>query len=381
MFQTVGSAVYGRMVLLLAAVGCPGMILAGCGAPMTYRQVMRGSVTTSSVGLTPVVLTAALKSRVATPHALRAAEGLDRLVRSVPPAGWVGSRDRQTFTTAFALIALVEANREAKYADPIARMVRALRASQWNEAAGCDPSSRWYGGTGCHAESSPDLFHTSIAVEAMRQAGVPASDPYMRRARVFVSRCQNLRGPHNPFLEAGDPNDGGFANAPPRRYRAHPTGHPERNRRSCGSLTCAGLQSLIYTGLSKEDVRIKAAVNWLRGNYTLDGNPGMADSRRKLYEYYYAFAKAMTLVGQEVIVDPSGVEHHWRDELVEVLGRRQRPDGSWLNPAESDDPDEAHPLLTTSYAVMTLCQLGAGMPEGHASGAPFGEEAGLDHAK
>ena len=51
--------------------------------------------------------------------------------------------------------------------------------------------------------------------------------------------------------------------------------------RSYGSMTYAGLKSMIYAGLSHDDPRVKAAWEWIGRNFTVDENPGMAASGRK----------------------------------------------------------------------------------------------------
>ena len=61
--------------------------------------------------------------------------------------------------------------------------------------------------------------------------------------------------------------------------------------RSYGSMTYAGLKSMIYCGVTPDDPRVKAAVTWAKKHYTLDENPGMADAG--LYYYYNLFGKAL----------------------------------------------------------------------------------------
>jgi len=43
--------------------------------------------------------------------------------------------------------------------------------------------------------------------------------------------------------------------------------------RSYGSISYAGLLSYIYADLQRDDPRVQAAFDWLRGNYTLDEIP------------------------------------------------------------------------------------------------------------
>ena len=54
-------------------------------------------------------------------------------------------------------------------------------------------------------------------------------------------------------------------------------------------MSYAGLLSYIYADLSKSDPRVTAAVDWLKGHYSVDENPGMgADG---LFYYYQVMAK------------------------------------------------------------------------------------------
>ena len=41
-------------------------------------------------------------------------------------------------------------------------------------------------------------------------------------------------------------------------------------------MTYAGLKSMMYAGLGKDDPRVKAAWGWIQKNYTVDENPGLA---------------------------------------------------------------------------------------------------------
>ena len=47
-------------------------------------------------------------------------------------------------------------------------------------------------------------------MEALRDTGLPADDPGLQKALVFVSRCQNLKSEFNDQPWAGKVNDGGF---------------------------------------------------------------------------------------------------------------------------------------------------------------------------
>ena len=61
-------------------------------------------------------------------------------------------------------------------------------------------------------------------------------------------------------------------------------------------MTYAGLKSMIYAGLVRDDPRVKAALTYITNHYTLDENPGLG--QQGLYYYYHTFAKTMALLGR-----------------------------------------------------------------------------------
>src|SRR5262249_48259448 len=121
-----------------------------------------------------------------------------------------------------------------------------------------------------------------------------------------------------------------------------------------GSMTYAGIKSMIYCGVGKDDPRMKKALEWAAKNYTLDANPGMPPqlAHRGLYYYYHTFAKTMDVMGADEFTDAKGVKHNGRAALIAAVATRQRPDGSWLN--ENDRWMEGNPDLVTGYTLMAL---------------------------
>src|SRR5262249_32892911 len=126
---------------------------------------------------------------------------------------------------------------------------------------------------------------------------------------------------------------------------------PEGGLRSVGGMTYAGLKSFLYAGVTRDDPRVKAALNWIRKHYTLDENPGMKQAG--LYYYYHTFAKAMTALAEPTFEDASGKKHDWKPELFEALKKRQRPDGSWINAGDKVF-GEGDPNLATAFALLSL---------------------------
>jgi squalene-hopene/tetraprenyl-beta-curcumene cyclase len=117
-------------------------------------------------------------------------------------------------------------------------------------------------------------------------------------------------------------------------------------------MTYAGLKSMIFAGVAKDDPRVQAAVKFLQSNYSLTTNPGMGSSG--LYYYYHTMAKALDAFGEEVFVADDG-EHRWRSEIFHQLKQAQKPDGSWVNPDARWL--EGDPNLVTGYVLMTMAYL------------------------
>jgi squalene-hopene/tetraprenyl-beta-curcumene cyclase len=187
-------------------------------------------------------------------------------------------------------------------------------------------------------------------IEALRESGLPANDPALQKALRFVSRCQNLKSEFNDQPWAGNVNDGGFIYTAAQGGQSMAGQTEESGLRSYGSMTYAGFKSLVYAGLTKDDPRVKAALDYIGRNYTLDENPGMGQSG--LYYYYQAFAKAMSALGEPRFTDAGGNAHDWRAELVAALIQRQGSDGSWVNTADRFMEGDAN--LVTAFALIAL---------------------------
>ena len=99
------------------------------------------------------------------------------------------------------------------------------------------------------------------------------------------------------------------------------------------SMTYAGIKSLIYCGVSKDDPRVKKAYEWIQKNYSLDKNAGKPQQRAEwgLFYYYHTMAKCLDVLGVDYVVDDKGVKHNWRADLVAALAKRQQANGSFVN--------------------------------------------------
>jgi squalene-hopene/tetraprenyl-beta-curcumene cyclase len=115
-------------------------------------------------------------------------------------------------------------------------------------------------------------------------------------------------------------------------------------------MSYAGLKSLIYAGLKKDDERVKAVIGWLKKNYTLETNPKMG--MQGLYYYYHGMAKALAAYGEDFLVDEQNVKHHWKKEFVERMLSIQSGEGYWAN--ANNRWWENNKDLVTSYIVLAL---------------------------
>jgi squalene-hopene/tetraprenyl-beta-curcumene cyclase len=320
-----------------------------------------GWSTTKNIGITGVVTTGLLQCGV-SPDEAPAAKGLEYIEKLInPKAGHIAGNDPkiglQNYVTSVNVMALVAAKREAKYKPVIKNAAEFLKKLQWDDSEGKSDKDDYYGGAGYDSKSRPDLSNTQFFLDALHGSGISADDPALKKAVVFVSRCQNLKSEHNDQAWAGKINDGSFIYSAAGGGSTKTSDAPDAPLTGYGSMTYAGVKSMIYAGISKDDPRMKAALQWLRKNYTTDANPGMPPqlAGRGLYYYYHTMAKTLSLLGEDEFTDDKGVKHNWRQDLLNALAKRQRPDGSWVN--ETDRWLEGDPNIVTGYALMALSHL------------------------
>ena len=302
-------------------------------------------------GVTAVVVTGLLRHGRSLQDPL-VAGGLKYLEGFMQPDGAISPKDSlyRNYETSLSLICFAEANHDGRYDEIIERAKRFLKAEQWAERQGIDKSSPSYGGAGYGKHERPDLSNTQFLIEALRAAGAGPDDEAMQKALVFVSRCQNLESEYNTLPFPAKNPDGGFYYTPAAGGQSHAGETPDGGLRSYGSMTYAGLKSMIHAGVTADDPRVKAAVEWIGRHYDMADNPGMGQAG--LYYYYHTLAKALDAAGIEQLVDDAGNRHDWRRDLLTALLDRQRPDGSWVN--ENGRWLEGDPNLVTGYVLLTL---------------------------
>jgi squalene-hopene/tetraprenyl-beta-curcumene cyclase len=317
-----------------------------------HAQADDGSFSAGSgPGITAIVASAMLRSgrTVNDPVVARALKYLEGHLHDDGGIYQEGSRYKN-YETSLSMVCFQEANKDGRYNELLASGEKFVKAQQWDQDEGHEISSMSYGGAGYGSHERPDLSNTSFLVDALHAVGRGDDDPALQKALVFISRCQNLESEHNTTQFASKVNDGGFyyTIAAGGQSQAGPT--PDGGLRSYGSMTYAGLKSMIYAGVKRDDPRVKAAYEWIRRHYTVDENPGMG--AQGLYYYYHTFAKALDTIGDQQITDANGKSHDWRAELVQKLISTQKDDGSWIN----DNPRwlEGDPNLVTAYSLLAL---------------------------
>ncbi|MCA1685375.1 MAG: DUF4159 domain-containing protein, partial [Planctomycetia bacterium] len=139
---------------------------------------------------------------------------------------------------------------------------------------------------------------------------------------------------------------------------------PDSNAPSTASMTCAGVSSLIITGLKRfqgqeflngdrvqncglggENIHLKKANDWLAQNFRVGENYG--NGQQWKYYYLYGMERAGRLTGQRFFGD-----HDWyREGAEELVHDQDRFDGFWMGQITEDNK-----LIATSFALLFLAK-------------------------
>jgi len=198
----------------------------------------------------------------------------------------------------------------------------------------------------------PDLSNTAWALNSMRSTQ-DLEDQRTDGKRVDVDWAASLK--YIEKLQNNDPNDadnqGGFG-----YEKGGSRGGTTTNRegvvtlKGYGSMTYAGLLSLIYAEVDRKDPRVASAVQWASRHWSVDENPGMGS--KGLFYYYTIMAKALNVVGGDSIPREKGDPIPWKQELIQKLVGLQKADGSWAN--KDNQYWEGNPVLATTDALLAL---------------------------
>ncbi len=258
---------------------------------------------------------------------------------------------QDTYETSLAILALV-ATHNSNYQTTIDNAKNWLVSSQWDESSlwGSVNKDNWqYGGFGYGKNTRPDLSNTQWALMALNAAGLPKDSDAWDKAQIFLARTQNrqedVQIPDLGYTVNWNPtynryNDGGFVYVPGESLAG--------DVYSYGSMTGAGLWSLLLSGVDKNDPRVQAGLHWTSNNYKWDGNPGMTNPGSNQFYYYVSMSKALRMSDLAVVGGGS-----WYDDLTNNLIALQKSDGHWVNERDSQFW-ENNSDLATSYSILSM---------------------------
>jgi squalene-hopene/tetraprenyl-beta-curcumene cyclase len=301
------------------------------------------------------------------------AKGIAFLRKHVQEDGGIYNRGLYSYNTSISLMCLNvyyqvaekhELLNETELAELKEIMLRARAfVIQQQQFYDKDDMKMFDGGIGYGRSSDiTDLSNTSFALQALHETRnlVDENDEQAVKlnwdaAIQFLSNTQNLPETNTQGWASGDPdNRGGFVYRPgDSKAGIVELESGEKAHRSYGSMSYAGLMSMIYAGLDKDDERVLAAVDWLENHYSLEDNPGMG--QEGLYFYYHTMARALTAFGQDELVLKDGTKLDWRHELAKKFVTEHKHPGFWTN--ENSRWMESNPFLVTAYTLLALKDL------------------------
>jgi squalene-hopene/tetraprenyl-beta-curcumene cyclase len=339
-----------------------------------------GSPAGPDAGITALVVTAFLErpGGVAEKDRATVDAALNWLLSLRKPDGGLYDRFNTNYVTSVVVQAFVESGR-ADLKEAAAGAVAYLKKLQYGEqGAGdlkVDKSDLRYGGMSYGATDdaedlgNADLSNTVFALESLRAAGVPESDPAFQRALVFMRRSQNRKENETEgeptqrvekdgktFVRAAD----GGAVYRPFESKAGEFKRPDGKleSRSYGSMTYALLRCCVFAGMKADDPMLQDAVKWTREHYTWEENPGFTDPKKAQQGLYYYFAtagRALDMLGEGAAGNGAdGKPRDWRSDLAGKLLSLQKPNGSWVNP--NGRWEEGLPELSTAFALKALAR-------------------------
>lgn len=316
--------------------------------------------TADQPAVTGLVLTAMRPAESAAKYPEVFAKGYSFVRKQIKEDGSIHAGALVNYNTSLCLMALATRGAEEDRGAILAAR-RYLISSQVDLGETNRIDTAFDGGVGYGSKyKHSDMGNTLAALEALyasRQFAADApNEPKLNfaAARNFLASCQNLPS-HNKEAWASDDaaNKGGFIYYPGNSMAG--TNLVANGRvalRSYGSISYAGLLSYIYADMPKDDPRVKAVVEWLDKNYTLEENPGMGP--QGYFYYLHTMTKALTIAKIETIAGKP-----WREAVALKLLNLQKDDGSWQN--ENNRWWEKDKALVTAYAVMALRAIEAGL--------------------
>jgi squalene-hopene/tetraprenyl-beta-curcumene cyclase len=274
----------------------------------------------------------------------------------------------KTYATGIALMAFASVERTDKIANAIRGAQAYLKNNQLRE--GQDLGGMGYGDESPSGKKGvANLSTTGFAAEGLKTSGLPQDDEFWKLVVQFVRTCQNNSETNkNPEfvaamkakgLSIGD--DGSLYYAPIADPAAQKAGTRKVADKEViqgyGAMTYDGIKTYLYAGLKKDSPEVKAAIDWVRKNYSVEVHPGFAFDQvqrhhlRGLYHYYLVMARALEALGENPFETFDGKKHDWAREIGEQLVKSVKENKLWKN--ENPGWFEGDPVLVTAYVLVT----------------------------
>ena len=250
----------------------------------------------------------------------------------------------KTYTVALQTMVFAAADPE-RYKVQLAGNVRYLEMSQLR------PGDRnpWPGSWAydIHKAQQGDNSNTQYALlglHAANEVGIPVKPEVWALSRQYWQACQHRQG-----LDTGA------------------WGYYATDQKTTGSMTCAGIASLIITGLKRYEGQerllngeirdcgvgginpeVQRGIDWLAAHFRVSENINYQQTWK--YYYLYGLERAGRLTGSRYFG-----EHDWYREGAEHLVHdvnRDRLSGKWQASMHTED----HPVITTSFVLLFLAK-------------------------
>jgi hypothetical protein len=338
----------------------------------------------SGQALTPLVLDALLdvpESICPRPDGA-VARALDFIRKHVDEQGALGHADADVaeypvYSTSHALKCLLKVRDDPKLGQETDQrlaelMYSYLVAAQFTEGNGFATSDAAYGGWGLDAPREPgnpghmDLAHSRRALAALRAFGPARGHSPFTRGELFLRVVQRhpkaLAVPRLSARHGGQathaPYDGGFFFSPiveqANKGRTEPAvdGSHAPYFRSYATATCDGVLALLACGISRTDVRVVKAMEWLQAHEDFDYPEGVPrDHPEPWGEAIRFYHYAVRAEAYDALEWPGD----WRTKLSAAVAKTQAAEGSFRNGA-SPLMKEDDPILCTALAIVALAR-------------------------
>jgi squalene-hopene/tetraprenyl-beta-curcumene cyclase len=241
------------------------------------------------------------------------------------------------YTTSISLVALAEINKPEYL--PVMKAAREYLKSMQSAA----PDSPTAGGFGYDQRKRPDMSNTNWTLEALYLTRHLDDEPFGTASSRESSK--KVWKQANEFLKN--------MQAPPDSEGEHAGGFAYKHKSeivATGTMTYAGLKSMIYAEVDDQDPRVRGALKWIGRNYTFEEVPGA--KMRGYFYYIQTMTKALGAANVDNVPLEGGKTANWRQDAAGHLISLQRTDGSWYNP--DGKYLESLPELVTAYAMISL---------------------------